>query len=127
MCTNESIASSMLHTIGVNVFTFQRSPKVGFARSPWAIKKRNKNVIKDCKYNARIQLEAEILGKLSHPNIVGFRAFTYSSDGEPCLAMEKLEISLGEHTVVVIRSDQDHSCMHGASELCGIGVFDLIY
>ncbi|XP_058791465.1 lymphokine-activated killer T-cell-originated protein kinase [Phymastichus coffea] len=81
---------------GVNVFTFQRSPKVGFTRSPWAIKKRNKNVMKDSKYNARIQLEADILRKLSHPNIVGFRALTYSSDGEPCLAMEKLEISLGD-------------------------------
>ncbi|KAJ8680034.1 hypothetical protein QAD02_015821 [Eretmocerus hayati] len=81
---------------GVNVFTLERSPKVGFTRSPWAIKKRNKNVINDPKYNSRIKLEAEILRKLSHPNIVGFRAFTVSPNGDPCLAMEKLDISLGD-------------------------------
>ncbi|XP_001599799.1 lymphokine-activated killer T-cell-originated protein kinase [Nasonia vitripennis] len=81
---------------GVNVFTLERSPKVGFIRSPWAIKKRNKNVTKDSTYNSRIKLEAEILRKLKHPNIVGFRALTYAPGGDPCLAMEKIEISLGD-------------------------------
>ncbi|KAL7293104.1 hypothetical protein TKK_0013260 [Trichogramma kaykai] len=81
---------------GVGVFTLERSPKVGFVRSPWAIKKRNKNVTSDPKYNSRIQLEAEILRKLKHPNIIGFRGLAYESHGEPCLAMEKLDMSLGD-------------------------------
>ncbi|KAK2584525.1 hypothetical protein KPH14_006895 [Odynerus spinipes] len=81
---------------GVQVFTLERSPKVGFVRSPWAIKKRNSRVTKDKEYDDRIRLEAEILQKLNHPNIVGFRAFTLSSKGEPCLAMEQLDYSLGD-------------------------------
>ena len=80
--------------IGINVFTLERSPKVGFTRSPWAIKKRNKDVTDDPKYNTRIKLEAEILRKLKHPNIVQFKALAVSN-GEPCLVMEKLDISLG--------------------------------
>ncbi|XP_076233518.1 lymphokine-activated killer T-cell-originated protein kinase [Calliopsis andreniformis] len=80
---------------GVSVFSLERSPKVGFTRSPWAIKKRNRKVPEDKKYNERIRFEAEVLRKLNHPNIVGFRAFTEVSD-EPCLAMEKLDSSLGD-------------------------------
>lgn len=80
---------------GVTVFSLERSPKVGFARSPWAIKKRNRKIVEDKKYNERIRFEAEVLRKLNHPNIVGFRAFTEVSN-EPCLAMEKLDASLGD-------------------------------
>jgi PDZ-binding kinase len=85
----------------VNVFTLERSPKVGFIRSPWAIKKRNRNVTDDSRYNLRIKFEADILKKLKHPNIVEFRAFTYGVNGDPCLAMEKLDISLGLSKITV--------------------------
>ncbi|XP_033321760.1 lymphokine-activated killer T-cell-originated protein kinase [Megalopta genalis] len=84
---------------GVSVFCLERSPKVGFVRSPWAIKKRNRRVQEDKKYNERIRFEAEVLRKLNHPNIVGFRGFTEVPNGEridPCLAMEKLDASLGD-------------------------------
>lgn len=80
---------------GVNVFQLERSPRVGCTRSPWAIKKRN-GWAKDKKYDERIRLEAEILRNLNHKNIVGFRAFTISETGAPCLAMEQLDISLGD-------------------------------
>lgn len=72
----------------------QRSPRVGSTRSPWAIKKwlRGKN---NEESNKRLRLEADVLRKLNHPNIVSFRAFTTGTDGKPCLAMEVLEISLG--------------------------------
>ncbi|XP_053988649.1 lymphokine-activated killer T-cell-originated protein kinase [Hylaeus volcanicus] len=81
---------------GVSVFSLERSPKVGFARSPWAIKKRNYKIQEHEKYNERIRLEAEILRKLNHPNIIGFRGLTEVANGEPCLAMEKLDTSLGD-------------------------------
>lgn len=81
--------------LGVSVFNLERSPKVGFIRSPWAIKKRNRKIQESEKYNERIRFEAEILRKLNHPNIVGFRGFTEMKNGEPCLAMEKLDASLG--------------------------------
>ncbi|XP_034948738.1 lymphokine-activated killer T-cell-originated protein kinase [Chelonus insularis] len=81
---------------GVNVFTLERSPKVGFARSPWAIKKRNSKDIKDVNLDKRIKLEADILKALNHPNIIGFRALTLSKTGAPCLAMEQLDQSLGD-------------------------------
>lgn len=44
----------------------------------------------------RIKFEADILKHLKHPNIVGFRALTLSQTGIPCLAMEKLDKSLGK-------------------------------
>ncbi|KZC13300.1 Lymphokine-activated killer T-cell-originated protein kinase, partial [Dufourea novaeangliae] len=84
---------------GVSVFCLERSPKVGFSRSPWAIKKRNRRVEEGKTYNERIRFEAELLRKLNHPNIIGFRAFTEVSRGDgvdPCLAMEKLDASLGD-------------------------------
>ena len=81
--------------VGVNVFTLERSPRVGNARSPWAIKKRNSRAEKDTKYDQRIRLEAEILRNLKHPNIVGFRGFIESQTGDPCLVMEQLDVSLG--------------------------------
>ncbi|XP_029174190.1 lymphokine-activated killer T-cell-originated protein kinase [Nylanderia fulva] len=80
---------------GVAVYMMQRSPKVGSIRSPWAVKKwikgRNNEI-----NNKRLQLEADVLRQLNHPNIVGFRAFTKGLDGKPCLAMEALEMSLGD-------------------------------
>lgn len=80
---------------GVNVFTLERSPKVGFTRSPWALKKRNKKIANGQLYDDRIRFEAEVLRKLDHPNIVGFRGYAESSVSGPCLVMEQLESSLG--------------------------------
>ncbi|CAK9810100.1 Lymphokine-activated killer T-cell-originated protein kinase [Anthophora plagiata] len=91
---------------GVNVFSLERSPKVGFSRSPWAIKKRNRKV-EDNKYNERIRFEAEVLRKLNHENIVGFRAFAEISKGEPCLIMEKLDASLGDMIEQRLESGDD--------------------
>ncbi|KYQ49190.1 Lymphokine-activated killer T-cell-originated protein kinase [Trachymyrmex zeteki] len=80
---------------GVGVYMFERSSKVGSELSPWAIKKWLKG--KSNKHNdKRLQLEADILRQLSHPNIIGFRAFTKGEDGKPCLAMEVLDMSLGD-------------------------------
>lgn len=80
--------------LGVAVYMLERSPKVGSVRSPWAVKKwlkgRNDEV-----NNKRLQLEADVLRRLNHPNIVGFRAFTKGVDGKLCLAMEALDMSLG--------------------------------
>jgi PDZ-binding kinase len=47
-------------------------------------------------YAERLKDEAEILKKLNHPNIVGFRAFVKSEDGRDCLAMEKCDASVGD-------------------------------
>nr|XP_003708180.1 PREDICTED: lymphokine-activated killer T-cell-originated protein kinase [Megachile rotundata] len=92
---------------GVNVFSLERSPKVGFIRSPWAIKKRNRKIEESEKYNERIRFEADVLRNLNHPNIVGFRAFTEVTDGEPCLAMEKLDASLGDKIEERIMNDDE--------------------
>ncbi|XP_063771093.1 lymphokine-activated killer T-cell-originated protein kinase isoform X2 [Pseudophryne corroboree] len=74
---------------GVSVYLMKRSPK-GSSRSPWAVKKVNKQCDKTSKnlYSQRLNQEAKILKNLQHPNIVGYRAFTTSNDGSPCLAME---------------------------------------
>lgn len=50
--------------------------------SPWAIKKCLKDKVdKNKTYSKRLAEEAEILRSLSHPNIVGFRAYTQGVDG----------------------------------------------
>ncbi|XP_053564882.1 lymphokine-activated killer T-cell-originated protein kinase [Bombina bombina] len=74
---------------GVSVYLMKRSPK-GSSHSPWAVKKINKGCDKFSKniYEKRLNDEANILKNLQHPNIVGYRAFTKSKDGNMCLAME---------------------------------------
>ncbi|XP_077281632.1 lymphokine-activated killer T-cell-originated protein kinase [Temnothorax americanus] len=80
---------------GIGVYMLERSPKVGFVRSPWAVKKwlqaRNNET-----NDKRLRLEADVLRQLNHPNIVGFRALAKGSDGKSCLAMEALDMSLGD-------------------------------
>ncbi|XP_029416993.1 lymphokine-activated killer T-cell-originated protein kinase isoform X2 [Nannospalax galili] len=74
---------------GVSVYLMKRSPR-GLSRSPWAVKKINPlcNDQYRTVYQKRLTDEAEILKNLSHPNIIGYRAFTEASDGSLCLAME---------------------------------------
>ena len=58
---------------GVNVMLYERSPKNNIIRSPWAIKKLNKRISVKSEYAKRLEEEAEILKKLQHPNIIGYR------------------------------------------------------
>lgn len=44
----------------------------------------------------RLRNEANILRKLNHPNIVGFRAILTTNDGRECLAMEECHMSLSD-------------------------------
>uniref|UniRef100_T1H6D1 Protein kinase domain-containing protein n=1 Tax=Megaselia scalaris TaxID=36166 RepID=T1H6D1_MEGSC len=66
-------ASPMMKTLGygtgVSVYKYERSRN----RSPWAIKNHQK-FSNDSSFKAKFQNEAEILRKLNHPNIIGFRA-----------------------------------------------------
>ncbi|XP_063822313.1 lymphokine-activated killer T-cell-originated protein kinase homolog [Ostrinia nubilalis] len=79
---------------GVNVMQLVRSPRAGQMRSPWALKMLNKRV-KPCKvYSERLKVEADLLQKMSHPNIVGFRAF--SNNKILYLGMEACDLSLGD-------------------------------
>lgn len=98
-------ASPLMKTIGygtgVNVYYLERSPKqTGQLRSPWAIKRvsqRTRVTNKEIStlFNERIVKEAEILRKLKHPNIVGFRAITQGTNGGDTLALECCNTSLG--------------------------------
>ncbi|XP_055844874.1 lymphokine-activated killer T-cell-originated protein kinase [Episyrphus balteatus] len=81
----------------VNVYKLDRSPRCGQIRSPWAVKRvsRRARGAGNLEYNTRIQEEAEILRKLSHPNIVGFRGIQKSEDGMDSLALECCQTCLG--------------------------------
>ncbi|CAN2390714.1 lymphokine-activated killer T-cell-originated protein kinase [Pristimantis euphronides] len=74
---------------GVSVYLMKRSPK-GLSRSPWAVKKVNKQCDLSSKelYEKRLNDEAKVLKNLQHPNIVGYRGLTKAKDGSLCLAME---------------------------------------
>ncbi|KAF6207267.1 hypothetical protein GE061_018508 [Apolygus lucorum] len=80
---------------GVTVYHMDRSPFSGVARSPWALKKVMRAPKRKTFIGSRLKIEADILKKLNHPNIVGFRCFTKTKDGREVLAMEECEESLG--------------------------------
>ena len=72
---------------GVKVLLYERSPRSGGPRSPWAIKKLSKaHATKDIA--ERMDQEAKILKSLDHPNIIGYRGFKRDSTGTRILAME---------------------------------------
>ncbi|XP_041977226.1 lymphokine-activated killer T-cell-originated protein kinase homolog [Aricia agestis] len=90
--------SPFLHRLGygtgVSVMQLVRSPKAGQIRSPWALKMLNKRVKPNKVYTDRLQAEAELLQRMSHPNIVGFRAF--GKNKILYLGMEACDLSLGD-------------------------------
>ena len=59
----------------------------------------------DHEYSLRLKSEADILKTLKHPNIIGFRSYTKSSEGNPCLIMEAGEKSLD--SIIEKAADQD--------------------
>ena len=72
---------------GVKVLLYERSPRSGGPRSPWAIKKLNKpHASLDAA--KRLEEEAKILKNLNHPNIIGYRGFKRNADGSKVLALE---------------------------------------
>ncbi|XP_017067379.1 lymphokine-activated killer T-cell-originated protein kinase [Drosophila eugracilis] len=95
------------HGTGVSVYRLDRSPRHGQIRSPWAVKRitQRMRVRKDMIFNERIVHEADILRKLKHPNIVGFRGVTTNNDGINTLALEMCTTSLG--SILEERHDED--------------------
>lgn len=83
---------------GVSVYLLERSPRAdGTGRSPWAVKKIRSKYRKDggsIDVEGRLTKEADILKKMTHPNIVEFRALGKSADGTLCLSMENGQRSL---------------------------------
>ncbi|XP_020800898.1 lymphokine-activated killer T-cell-originated protein kinase [Drosophila serrata] len=95
------------HGTGVSVYRLDRSPRQGQIRSPWAVKRitQNTRIRKDPLFNERIVYEAEILRKLQHPNIVGFRGVVSTGKGVDTLALELCSTSLG--SILEERHDED--------------------
>ena len=54
----------------------------------------------------RMEKEAEILRKLKHPNIIGFRGFKRTSDGSRILAIENGQRALFD----IIEDRRDSEC-----------------
>uniref|UniRef100_A0AAG5DYP2 Protein kinase domain-containing protein n=1 Tax=Anopheles atroparvus TaxID=41427 RepID=A0AAG5DYP2_ANOAO len=82
---------------GVHVMCIKRNHPANATRSPWAIKMlsgradpANKAIFDD-----RLLEEAKLLRNLSHPNIVGYRAFDALEAGRNFLALEYCSTSLG--------------------------------
>ncbi|XP_032580272.1 lymphokine-activated killer T-cell-originated protein kinase [Drosophila sechellia] len=95
------------HGTGIRVYRLDRSPRLGEIRSPWAVKRitQNMRVKKDTLFNERIVHEADILRKLKHPNIVGFRGVITNDEGINTLALEMCTTSLG--SILEERHDED--------------------
>ncbi|CAH2072961.1 unnamed protein product, partial [Iphiclides podalirius] len=88
---------------GVSVMQLVRSPKAGQIRSPWALKMLNKRVKPNKVYTERLQAEADLLKRMSHPNIVGFRAFGKTKI--LYLGMEACDLSLGDMIEKIVEDD----------------------
>ncbi|KAH8266960.1 hypothetical protein KR026_012120 [Drosophila bipectinata] len=95
------------HGTGVSVYRLDRSPRLGQARSPWAVKRitQNPRIKRDPVFNERIMYEAQILRKLKHPNIVGFRGLVTGPEGASTLVLEVCNTSLG--SILEERHDED--------------------
>ncbi|KAG5673291.1 hypothetical protein PVAND_003351 [Polypedilum vanderplanki] len=91
-------ASPALHRLGfgTGIAVYLLNRKGAIKNSPWAVKKTLKMKMNDKIYSKRLHYEADILRKLSHKNIVGFRAYEQSNDGRFNLCMEAMTISLGD-------------------------------
>nr|XP_023024809.1 lymphokine-activated killer T-cell-originated protein kinase homolog [Leptinotarsa decemlineata] len=91
---------------GVAVYEMHRSPIQNRTYSPWAVKKvlkeKESGIVESME--KRLRFEAEILRKLKHPNIVGFRAISKDEDGNSALIMEECSSSLGD----MIENRLDH-------------------
>lgn len=73
--------SKLGYGTGIAVYLLKGSSKKSkTSTSPWAIKKCLKDKT-DKTYSQRLATEADILRNLSHPNVVGFRAFQKADDG----------------------------------------------
>lgn len=78
---NSPLMKRLGYGTGVAVYLLNGSVKKSkTTSSPWAIKKCLKGRT-DKTYSTRLAAEADILRTLSHPNVVGFRAFTEANDG----------------------------------------------
>jgi len=89
---------------GVSVYLYERSPKAGSVRSPWAMKKINKRVASSGLAD-KMEKEAKKLKSLSHPNIIGYRAFKKQPDGVHTLVMEDGQKALFD--LIEERNDND--------------------
>lgn len=65
---------------GVHVYQWDRSGRRDIEQSPWALKKAFKEYSRPL-ITKRMEIEANILKKMDHPNIVGFRAYMKSDTG----------------------------------------------
>lgn len=101
------------------MYTLKRSPLRNANRSPWAIKKITKRFNTHTEIKNRLCVEAEILRKLTHPNIIGFRGFLRSESGDDCLAMEECDVSLGD--LIESRSEDEEKPFE-VQKLLKIGV-----
>lgn len=70
----------------------------GKIRSPWVIKRISSRTMSDGRQmiGERLKFEADVLRKLNHPNIVGFRGTKVMANEQVALAMENCDTSLGQ-------------------------------
>lgn len=83
---------------GVEVYRIQRTASKNLLKSPWAVKRVTRRALAEGNqvYNKRIIDEAEILRRLKHPNVIGFRSIVKDHMGRDVLALEDCDISLGD-------------------------------
>ncbi|KAK9890683.1 hypothetical protein WA026_012034 [Henosepilachna vigintioctopunctata] len=103
---------------GVQVYEFKRSPLADKFRSPWAIKKIVKRKLNDKELKKRLYSEAKVLKNLNHPNIVGFRCYIESPNGD-ILAMEECTTSLGD--LIEYKRDNGESSPYPVNNILKVG------
>lgn len=98
---------NILYT-GVEVYRVQRTPSKEVLKSPWAVKRITKRSMANGDTGViteRLLKEANILKRLKHPNIIGFRGMIKDKSGRDVLALEICTVSLQD--IIELRSEED--------------------
>lgn len=87
----------------VTIYRYKRVKPSGIVGSPWAIKKAKKGHARKSILD-RLASEATILRNLRHPNIVLFKKFNETTNGDVCLSMEAFGKGLDD---IIFRHQED--------------------
>ena len=104
-----SVPSRRTVASGIKVSLLERdTPRRLTRRSPWAVKRLSRRVQVAPEHGARLAREAELLRRLRHPCVVGYRGVTAgAAPGSVTLMMEAASASLLDLVEARVEAESD--------------------
>ena len=109
MCVCVCVCVCVCEPSGINVTLLERAtPRRITQRSPWAVKRLSRRVQAEPEQAARLAREAEVLRRLRHPCVVGYRGVAAgTAPGSVALLMEAASASLLDLVEARVEADPD--------------------